>query len=72
MKQIERNAQDKMLEQEKKDQESQQMLKYLEKLQVEDMKWETYWKQYKKHKIFVVVVKICAGLLTQEVLNDKM
>ena len=38
MKQIERNAQDKMLDQEKKDQESQQMLKYLEKLQMEDMK----------------------------------
>jgi len=37
MKQIERNAQDKMLDQEKKDQESQQMLKYLEKLQIEDM-----------------------------------
>lgn len=37
MKQIERNAQEKMLEQEKKDQESQQMLKYLEKLQVEDI-----------------------------------
>nr|XP_002127322.1 cilia- and flagella-associated protein 45-like [Ciona intestinalis] len=38
MKQIEQNAQDRMLEQEKKDQESQQMLKYLEKLQVEDLK----------------------------------
>ena len=37
MKQIEQNAQDRMLEQEKKDQESFQMLKYLEKLQMEDL-----------------------------------
>ncbi|CAK8698512.1 unnamed protein product [Clavelina lepadiformis] len=38
MRQIEQNSQDRMLEQEKKDQESQQMLKYLEKLQMEDLK----------------------------------
>ncbi|XP_039251391.1 cilia- and flagella-associated protein 45-like [Styela clava] len=38
MKQIEQNAQDRLLEQEKKDQESFQMLKYLEKLQMEDLK----------------------------------
>ena len=44
MKQIERNAQEKMLEQEKKDQESQQMLKYLEKLQVEDIMQVAFYK----------------------------
>lgn len=38
MKQIEQNTQDKLLAQEKKDQESFQMLKYLEKLQMEDLK----------------------------------
>ena len=37
MKQIEKKAQDKLLELEKKDQECLQMLKYLEKLQKEDI-----------------------------------
>jgi len=38
MKQIEQNAQERLLDQERKDQESQQMLKYLEKLQMEDLR----------------------------------
>ena len=38
MKQIEKNAEEKMLDEERKDQESQTMLKYLEKLQMEDLK----------------------------------
>ena len=39
MKQIEKKAEEKLQALEKKDQEGQQMLKYLEKLQREDLEW---------------------------------
>jgi len=56
MKQIEQNAQERLLDQERKDQESQQMLKYLEKLQMEDLR--CCWKFWNKLNISPLVASL--------------